>query len=87
MPCPCPGSVSGSPAARRRVWKNSRPVGGFLPWLPERPDGSSSPLSICSFVAFAMSSSRNRLTWRTFRADSESPFLPASSSSSTPIGR
>ena len=40
-----------------------------------------------SLVAFAISSSRKRLTWRTLRADSDRPFLPASSSSSTPIGR
>ena len=34
----------------------------------------------------AISSSRNRLTWRTLRAGSDRPFLPASSSSSTVIG-
>ena len=39
-----------------------------------------------SLVAFAISSSRKRLTWRTLRAASERPFLPASSSSSTIIG-
>src|SRR5688572_14327005 len=87
MPWPWPGRVSGRPAASCRVWKYSRPDGGFLPWFPERPEGSSRPLSISSLVAFAISSSRKRLTCRTFRADSERPFLPASSSSRTPIGR
>ena len=74
---------------RPAAWSGSRagPLGGFLPWFPERPVGSSSPLSISSLVAFAISSSRNRLTCRTLRADSDRPFLPASSSSSTPMGR
>ena len=50
------------------------------------PAGSSRPRSICPLVAFAISSSRKRLTWRTLRAASDRPFLPASSSSSTIIG-
>ncbi len=44
MPCPWPGRVSGRPADSRRVWKNRRPEGGFLPWLPERPRRQLEPL-------------------------------------------
>ena len=31
---PTPGRPSGSPPESSRVWKNRRPAGGFLPWLP-----------------------------------------------------
>ncbi len=86
LSAPWPGSVSGNPAASWRVWKNSRPRGGFLPPFGPFAVGSSRPRSICCLLAPAISSSRKRLTWRTLRAASDRPFLPASSSSSTVIG-
>src|SRR5580658_1700911 len=84
---PWPGRPSGSTLESCRVWKNSRPVEGFLPWLPEYSLGSCSPRSICSLVTSRIMSSRKRLTWRTLREASDRPFLCASSSSSTTIGR
>ena len=49
--------------------------------------GSGRPLSIWSLVASRIRSSRKRLTWRTLREASDRPFLLASSSSSTTMGR
>src|SRR5579871_742682 len=86
LSAPWPGSV-GRSESRTLVWKNSRPLGvresGCAPFFAV---GSLRPRSISSLAAPCISSSRNRLTWRTLRADSERPFLPASSSSSTIIG-
>src|SRR6185503_17379923 len=88
LSAPCPGKVTGKPPLSALVWKNSRPLEGFFlpPPFVNFAAGSSRPRSICALVALAINSSRKRLTWRTLRAASDKPFLPASSSSSTIIG-
>jgi len=67
-------------------WPESRPDEDFLP-LPLAPVGMASPRSMSALVALDISWSRNRDTWRVLREASDNPFLFASSSSSTTIGR
>ena len=77
-----PGTTSGSGSEQSRVWKYRRPAAAS----PVAP-GRGNPCSIGAWSAARMIPSSIRLTSRTLRAISETPFLAASISSSTAIGR
>ena len=82
-----PGRLSGSRFFNASVWKKTWPHRFSWSSLPFFTQGRGRPLAISSRVAQVINSSKKRLTWRTFRATSDMPFLPLSSSSRTTMGK